>query len=99
MFIAFDNEHLKSIFWLRKRKLMRMKILMRKLMRMAAPEIRAFKSEFAIHSNLAEREANPDETTDEHIISGLTRLLCLLTLLFSFPQLKLVFFLNSQKKY
>ena len=64
------------------------------VMRIVALKIRVFKSESAIHSNMAEQQEeeegeeeehqeNPDETADQDIIPGLTRL-CLSTLTFLF---------------
>ena len=80
------------------------------VMRIVALKIRAFKSESAIHSNMAEQEEeqeeeeeeehqeNPDETADQGIIPGLTRL-CLSTLTFLslFFNSVWYFCLNSQK--
>ena len=76
------------------------------VMRIVALKIRVFKSEFAIHSNMAEQEEeqeeeeehqeNPDETADQGIIPGLTRL-CFSTLTFLFSSTRLVFSFEFSK--
>ena len=78
------------------------------VMRIVALKIRVFKSESAIHSNMAEQEEeqeeeeeeehqeNPDETADQGIIPRLTRL-CLSTLTFLFSSTRLVFSIEFSK--
>ena len=76
------------------------------VMRIVALKIRVFKSESAIHSNMAEQQEeeeeeeehqeNPDETADQGIIPGLTRL-CLSTLTFLFSSTRLVFSFEFSK--
>ena len=81
------------------------------VMRIVALKTRVFKSESAIHSNMAEQEEeeeeedeeeeeehqeNPDETADQGIIPGLTRL-CFSTLTFLFSSTRLLFSFEFSK--